>query len=85
MLQAEPFQFVLDASPLQDEEPLGEVGISNCTIFRCCRVENSTLWLPVLFDGETCFRNPALRPREFAQTLDELIRGRESKVAVTAA
>lgn len=86
LLKAEPFELVLDASSLLGDEPLsGEIAGSNCTMFRCCRVENSTLWLPVLRGGEKCFGSPALRPREFAQTLERLIRGTEAKAAVTVA
>lgn len=94
LLQAERFQLVLDASSLQGDEPLnGETAGPNCTIFRWCPVENSTLWVPVFQGGEKCFGRPALRPREFARTLDRLIidlssarpRGTEAKAAVTAA
>jgi hypothetical protein len=86
LLKAKAFQLVLDASSLPGDEPLsGEFGGSNCTIFRCCRVESSTLWVPVLRGGEQCFGSAALRPREFSQTLEDLIRCTEAKAAVTAA
>jgi len=45
------------------------------TAFLCLPVENSCLWLPALDGGTKCLGLPALRPLEFARTLEEMARG----------
>jgi hypothetical protein len=45
------------------------------TAFLCLPVENSCLWLPAIDGGTMCLGLPALRPLEFARTLEEMARG----------
>jgi len=45
------------------------------TAFLCLPVENSCLWLPAIDGGTKCLGVPALRPLEFARTLEEMARG----------
>jgi response regulator RpfG family c-di-GMP phosphodiesterase len=40
--------------------------------FLCVSVENSCLWLPAIDGGKDCLGLPALRPSEFARSLDEM-------------
>jgi hypothetical protein len=45
------------------------------TAFLCLPVENSCYWLPAIDGGTKCLGVPALRPLEFARTLEEMARG----------
>jgi response regulator RpfG family c-di-GMP phosphodiesterase len=45
------------------------------TAFLCLPVENGCLWLPAIDGGIKCLGLPALRPLEFARTLEEMARG----------
>jgi hypothetical protein len=42
------------------------------TAFLYLPVENSCLWLPAIDGGKKCLGLPALRPSEFARTLEEI-------------
>ena len=44
------------------------------TAFLCLPVENSCFWLPAIDGGQVCLGSPALRPREFASALQEMVR-----------
>jgi CheY-like chemotaxis protein len=44
------------------------------TAFLCLPVEDSCFWLPAIDDGQDCLGSPALRPREFASALLEMVR-----------
>jgi hypothetical protein len=44
------------------------------TAFLCLPVENSCLWLPAIDGGKKCLGLPALRPLEFARTLEQMAR-----------
>jgi len=44
------------------------------TAFLCLPVENGCFWLPAIDGGQTRLGLPALRPREFASALQELVR-----------
>jgi hypothetical protein len=44
------------------------------TVFLCLPVETSCFWLPAIDTGEKCLGSPALRPAEFARTLEEMAR-----------
>jgi hypothetical protein len=44
------------------------------TAFLCLPVENSCIWLPAIDCGKKCLGLPALRPLEFARTLEEMAR-----------
>ena len=40
--------------------------------FLCFPVENGCFWLPAMDGGEKCLGLPALRPSEFAKTLEQM-------------
>jgi hypothetical protein len=42
------------------------------TVFVCVPLEDSCLWLPAIDCGRVCLGLPALRPAEFASSLDEI-------------
>ena len=44
------------------------------TAFLCLPVENSCCWRPAIDAGQGCLGSPALRPREFASALQEMVR-----------
>jgi hypothetical protein len=44
------------------------------TAFLCLPVENSCFWLPAIDAGKECLGLPALRPSEFASTLEKMVR-----------
>ena len=47
---------------------------SPTTLFYALRVEVGCWWVPILRLGEECFGAPALRPSEFANALDEVLK-----------
>jgi len=47
---------------------------SQTTLFYALRVEVGYWWVPMLWLGEECFGAPVLRPGEFANSLDELLK-----------
>ena len=47
---------------------------SPTTLFYALRVEVGYWWVPILRLGEECFGAPALRPSEFANALDEVVK-----------
>jgi hypothetical protein len=47
---------------------------SQTTLFHALRLEVGCWWVPVLKLGEECFGAPALRPCEFANALDEVLK-----------
>jgi DNA-binding NtrC family response regulator len=44
------------------------------TAFLCLPIETSCFWLPAVDAGKKCLGLPALRPAEFAKTLEEMAR-----------
>lgn len=42
------------------------------TVFVCVPLEDSCLWLPAIDCGRVCLGLPALRPSEFASSLEEM-------------
>ena len=42
--------------------------------FLCLPVENGCYWLPAIDAGKECLGLPALRPSEFASTLERMVR-----------
>lgn len=46
---------------------------SSASLFRSHLVEHSCWWLPTVLHGEKCLGMPALRPDEFAKTLDSIV------------
>ena len=49
------------------------VGHPNGSVYRCCKVEIGSLWLPVVSHGEKCFGSAALRPKEFIAALEKMV------------
>src|ERR1700680_4488096 len=47
---------------------------SQTTLFHVLRLEVGCWWVPILRLGEECFGAPALRPSEFANALDEVLK-----------
>lgn len=47
---------------------------STTTLFYALRVEVGYWWVPILRLGEECFGAPVLRPNEFANALDEVLK-----------
>lgn len=43
------------------------------TVFVCVPLEDSCLWLPAIDCGRVCLGLPALRPSEFASSLEEMV------------
>ncbi len=54
---------------------------SPITLFYALRLEVGCWWVPLLRLGEECFGAPALRPSEFADALDEVLK--EIRAAAT--
>jgi hypothetical protein len=47
---------------------------STTTLFYALRVEVGYWWVPILRSGEECYGAPVLRPSEFANALDEVLK-----------
>jgi hypothetical protein len=77
LLSSRPFNLVLSHTRLPDGTvfPL-LVALTDLpvTAFLCLPVENSCFWLPAIDDGKECLGSPALRPSEFAKTLEDMTR-----------
>jgi hypothetical protein len=77
MLRQRHFDLVLSLYTIQDpNSPRLAVLLSGAstTLFYALRLEVGYWWVPVLKLGEKCFGAPALRPTEFAHSLDEVLR-----------
>lgn len=48
---------------------------THSTLFFRVTVYQGCWWLPGLVRGQSCWGAPALRPREFAQVLDDIVEG----------
>jgi hypothetical protein len=69
------FHLILSTSPLRKANPLlALLGESNCTVYYCYPVEDSCWWLPLMHHGQKCLGAPALRPSEFVDALDQMVR-----------
>jgi hypothetical protein len=77
MLGQRQFDLVLSLHPSR-EASCPSLGVllsgSQTTLFYALRVEVGYWWVPMLRLGEECFGAPVLRPSEFANSLDELIK-----------
>ena len=77
LLSSHPVHLVLSNTHLSDGTGFGLLGVLAClpvTAFLCLPVENSCFWLPAIDGGKECLGLPALRPSEFASTLEEMAR-----------
>jgi CheY-like chemotaxis protein len=75
LLSSRPVDLVLSKTQLSDGTGFGLMATlmgAPITAFLCLPVEESCFWLPAIDDGRECFGSPALRPREFANLLEEL-------------
>jgi hypothetical protein len=78
LLRSHRIDLVLSHTYLPDGTGTGllaELAHFPVTAFLCLPVENSCLWLPAIDGGTKCLGLPALRPLEFARTLEEMARG----------
>jgi len=68
------FHLILSTSPVgQATRMISLLGRSNCHAFYAYPVENGCWWLPLMNGGQECLGAPALRPREFAGVLDQIL------------
>ena len=77
LLRSRPVDLVLSNTHLSDGTGVGLVGTLTglpVTAFLCLPVENGCFWLPAIDAGKECLGLPALRPREFASTLEKMAR-----------
>jgi hypothetical protein len=77
LLSSQPVNLVLSITHLPDGTAFGLlVALTGLpvTAFLCLPVENGCFWLPAIDDGKECLGLPALRPSEFARTLEEMTR-----------
>jgi hypothetical protein len=78
LLSSHEIDLVLSHTYLSDgtgSDPLAVLAHLAVTAFLCLPVENSCLWVPAIDRGTKCLGLPALRPLEFARTLEEMARG----------
>jgi len=77
MLSDRQFDLVLTLHPSRGTSS-PSLGIllngSATTLFYALRVEVGYWWVPILRFGEECFGAPVLRPSEFANALDEVLK-----------
>jgi len=77
ILAARQVDLVLSNTHLSDGTGIGLLSTLArlpLSAFLCLPVENSCLWLPAIDGGKHCLGLPALRPLEFARTLEEMSR-----------
>jgi hypothetical protein len=77
LLRSQPVNLVLSNTHLPDGTVFGLMVVLTglpVTAFLCLPVENGCFWLPAIDDGKECLGLPALRPSEFARTLEEMTR-----------
>lgn len=77
MLGRHQFDLVLSLHPSR-EHGCASLGVllsgSQTTLFYALRVEVGYWWVPILRLGEECFGASVLRPGEFANSIDELLK-----------
>ncbi len=75
VLRLHPVDLVLSDTHLSDGTGFGLVvalaGLP-VTVFLCLPVEDTWFWLPAINGGKECLGAPALRPLQFASTLEEM-------------
>ena len=86
LLRSRPVGLVLSNTRLPDGSGFGLLmtlaGLP-VTAFLCLPVENSCFWLPAIDGGQACLGSPALRPREFAAALQEIVRHLHAQTSVS--
>jgi len=86
LLNSRPIDLVLSNTHLSDGSGFRLLMILAglpVTAFLCLPVENSCFWLPAIDGGQACLGSPALRPREFASALQEIVRHLPAETAVS--
>jgi hypothetical protein len=77
LIRSNPVDLVLSETHLPDGTGVGLLGTLvgfRVTAFLCLPLEDSCFWLPAIDAGKRCLGLPALRPREFASTLEKMAR-----------
>ncbi len=72
------FHLVLSEMRLADGSAyplLSRLEGTHSTLFFRVTVDRGCWWLPALLRGQSCWGAPGLRPREFAQALDDIVKG----------
>jgi hypothetical protein len=76
LLKQKQFEIVLTIHRIKGSST-GSIGAlllgSRTTLFYALPVEVGCWWVPVLRVGSECFGDPALRPREFSDVLNEIV------------
>lgn len=76
LMDEHDFRLVLSTRPLKpNSEILEKIGSSDCSVFYCFPVETSCWWLPAVARGKKCLGAPALRPSEFVNAIEEMMKG----------
>jgi CheY-like chemotaxis protein len=86
LLNSRPVDLVLSNTHLSDGSGfrlLMTLAGLPVTAFLCLPVENSCFWLPAIDGGQACLGSPALRPREFASALQEIVRHLPAETSVS--
>lgn len=76
VLVREKFNLVLSKFVLPgggSHELVAQLAGSKGSLFYSFALEDSCLWIPRVCEGKECWGAPALRPREFASTLKDLV------------
>lgn len=58
---------------------------TSASLFCGHAIEDSCLWVPVVIEGKERFGDPPLRPREFSETLRQIVSGRNAAVEARVA
>lgn len=69
----QPFDLVLCSGRPGIRALFPPVISSSASLFCAHAIEDSCLWVPVIVHGDECLGKPPLRPREFADTLSQLV------------
>jgi hypothetical protein len=79
------FRLIVSTRPMHEADPLIAQAVgSDCSVFFSYPVEDGCWWLPLVHHGQKCLGTPALRPSEFIDVLDRMMREIElNNVAVT--
>jgi len=86
LLNSRPIDLVLSNAHLSDGSGfrlLMTLAGLPVTAFLCLPVESSCFWLPAIDGGRSCLGSPALRPREFASALQEIVRHLPTETSVS--
>ena len=77
LIRSSPVDLLLSKTHLPDGTGFGLLGTLvgfRFTAFLCLPLQDGCFWLPAIDAGKQCLGLPALRPREFASTLEKMAR-----------